>query len=730
MFTQGKVPSKDLLDYVADVSRFVAHFSASAASLSTPHLYISSLATWPPSSPVIETWRSRFSKIPLFLHPEGVSALPMVSMRAHSFGDPSRKPRDYLSIALSGDGTRVASQGKHGAWVWDATTGELLRSWQVDGHIPSQLWDALAISYEGTRVASSSEHYVRVWDVATGEQLWQMDHYFEELSTFMKISGDCTLIVYVADTDLPPAWETSMMEAKERKLRNSVAQSRSLASVKPVQCSLRLLDANICAYLRRYPLYEALALSHDGTTLVAIALDYTPGLFVWNSVGQQLRLEGHTTSVTCVALSGDGTRVASGSRDLSVRIWDTLTGLQLRQLNGHNLHTCSLGLSHDGSRIATLATDGFIRIWDGTSREHSTRELDGHARSILSVGMSDDVTRIVSSSEDRSLQLWDGTSGRQLRTLGPDTPYESVAISCDGTRIVSAYRSFIRVWDATTGEKLRQINWQDTGESSNYNPFLSVAISPDRIVSGGAQGSVRMWNMGTGKQMAHFVGHLGTVKSVSISATGVRVASASSDFFVRVWDTSTGVELWCIGGRSTFCSVILSHDGTRVVSGDDDGAVQVWDGTTGEQLMLLTGHTGIVRSVAMSHDGSRIVSGSDDHSVRVWDALSGAQVKQLNGHLGPVNSVALSSDGTTIVSGGDDCCIRIWGNLATDIPWAMDEGGWIVHGSDRFMWLSPDLRHLFLYPHCTRLISRRGYTTVDFTHSKIGTDWHNCYTPE
>ena len=165
----------DLMDYVADVSRFVAHFAASPASFSTPHLYISSLATWPPSSSITDTWHSRFSNIPLFLHPEGVGALPLVSILADVL-EPN------MSIVLSGDGTRVALQGRGRVWVWDATTGELLRHWQLGGIIdyyyPRQ---SLAMSYHGTRVVSGSiNHCAIAWDVSTGKRVWQLDHCLEK----------------------------------------------------------------------------------------------------------------------------------------------------------------------------------------------------------------------------------------------------------------------------------------------------------------------------------------------------------------------------------------------------------------------------------------------------------------------------------------------------------------------------------------------------------------------
>ena len=55
----------DCLPYLADAEHFITYFCGTAASESTPHLYISSLATWPSEKPLAALWRPQFAKIPL-----------------------------------------------------------------------------------------------------------------------------------------------------------------------------------------------------------------------------------------------------------------------------------------------------------------------------------------------------------------------------------------------------------------------------------------------------------------------------------------------------------------------------------------------------------------------------------------------------------------------------------------------------------------------------------------
>jgi WD40 repeat protein len=74
------------------------------------------------------------------------------------------------------------------------------------------------------------------------------------------------------------------------------------------------------------------------------------------------------------------------------------------------------------------------------------------------------------------------------------------------------------------------------------------------------------------------------------------------------------------GHGAAAVSVAWSPDGRRLASASLDRAVKVWDAELGLELLTLRGFPSEVRAVAWSPDGRRLAAGGRDGTVRVWDA--------------------------------------------------------------------------------------------------------------
>jgi len=213
-------------------------------------------------------------------------------------------------------------------------------------------------------------------------------------------------------------------------------------------------------------------------------------------------------------------------------------------------------------------------------------------------------------------------------------------------------------------------------------------------------------------------GHNLSVNSVAFSHDSARLASASEDRTVKIWDASSGACLQTLKGHSHYVySVAFSHDSARLASASGDGTVKIWDASSGACLQTLKGHSQEVRSVAFSHDSARLASASDDRTVKIWDASSGACLQTLvmgkvlfnisfditgsylHTEIGTIALEASSSSSPSLSNRApsvtDPQSPRYQGQALSS------DGEWITYNSKNWVWLPSEYR-----PSCSAVLGK------------------------
>ena len=157
--------------------------------------------------------------------------------------------------------------------------------------------------------------------------------------------------------------------------------------------------------------------------------------------------------------------------------------------------------------------------------------------------------------------------------------------------------------------------------------------------------------------------HTDRVAGIAYSPDGKRLATAGQDGTAKVWDVSSGEEIFSIdiaqqGGLN---AIVYNADGRRLATASDNGKAQIWDALTGKELLTLHGHTDEVWSVAFSPNGKHVATASIDGTAKIWNANTGELILMFASQVGCVGSVAFSPDGIRAVTAScDNSLAKVW----------------------------------------------------------------------
>jgi len=289
---------------------------------------------------------------------------------------------------------------------------------------------------------------------------------------------------------------------------------------------------------------------------------------------------------------------------------------------------------------------------------------------------ADSDTVLVSSSRDNTLLVWtinkdDITQSAPRRSLTGHSHFvQDVVVSSDGQFCLSgSWDGTLRLWDLQTGKTTKQF----VGHKADV---LSVAFSADnrQIVSASRDKTIKLWNtLGECKYTISDESHSEWISCVRFSpnVSNPLIVSAGWDKLVKVWNISNCKLKANLAGHSGYVNTVtVSPDGSLCASGGKDGVAMLWDLQENKQLYSLdAGDT--INALCFSPNRYWLCAATQT-SIKVWDLESKDvidEVKPNDAHVPasgskavPVSCISLcwSADGNTLYAGYTDKTIRVW----------------------------------------------------------------------
>lgn len=289
---------------------------------------------------------------------------------------------------------------------------------------------------------------------------------------------------------------------------------------------------------------------------------------LWNTESECLRgsLQGHTNSTMVIAYSLGGSFVASGSKTQTVCLWDIASGTSLRELQEHDDFMRAGSFSPDGRLATSGSWDHPTRVWNVSTGEPVCPPLVGHTDRVCCVTFSPDSKRVVSGSHDQTIRVWDvGTATTVMGTLYGHTDRVTVVrFHPDGKTLVSgSLDETCRMWDMEPDRTraLLGIGSMRIGFGPSHLHLTAKSWPLAQTVS---LLDVHMGSAG----LPPWEAHKGCVRSVSFAANGERLVSGGDDGAVRIWHIGSGECVYEASiGANGVRSVAFSPDDRHVAPG-------------------------------------------------------------------------------------------------------------------------------------------------------------------
>jgi len=462
--------------------------------------------------------------------------------------------------------------------VWDLATGAIRRV--IEGHEK----DVLSVAcHDGLIHSSGDDMTLRQWDLATGALLRTWGPFETETDT-CAIDGLNHRVVLGCDDGV-----IRIFDSRSGAALAAIAAHAS--GIKKVAVSPVTGDILSCAYDQKIIVWDA------------------------QSLARKVALAGHGAKwERSFGWSPDGATILAGTFDGTVVQWDAASGELIAEAGGApgdrgNACFNDAAAAADGS-IALVADDGLVRmvrLTDDDAQLTACIEPRGGRVLMNAVARDPGSDRIFAGAHDHRLHIF---AGRALESVARialgQGPINSIRVGhCpghEGAAFAACYSgAIVRV--SPDGQVRAHALHDGAVKALRLHPREPLGVSCS------ADGGLLSWTL-DGEIVHLFPGHTAIVDDVDISPAGDRIASASRDFTLNVYDLADArlthsIEL---GRRSP--KSLCFWDADTVIVGDYWGALVKADLATGRvtrRTIAANGLSALTRCgealVATSYDG-------------------------------------------------------------------------------------------------------------------------------
>lgn len=235
---------------------------------------------------------------------------------------------------------------------------------------------------------------------------------------------------------------------------------------------------------------------------------------------------GHTNNST--STDSRPRYLLSCSADCTIRLWSLDTWTNLVVYKSHNLPVWDVRFSPYGHYFTSCSADRTARLWS-TPQIAPLRLFVGHDSDVDTVAWHPNSAYIFTGSgaPDKTVRMWDISRGQAVRIFtGHIGNVTALACSPSGKILASADdRGEILLWDLARGRLVKRMRGHGRGGIWS----LDWSIESSVLVSGGADGTVRVWDVQPNKEgQGKVVGEGGAGAKIDGAATGGAVAKGKS----------------------------------------------------------------------------------------------------------------------------------------------------------------------------------------------------------